>query len=103
MSCAPGVASWVGEALGCVPFLVGPGLGPTGGLASTSSPTFYTTDYGDAVEWARDRFSMPLEEPVIVDVSEVDDGVNNQRDNYALDEPEQPMVIRRRRGRERYW
>ena len=59
----------------------------------------HTTDYGDAVEWTRDRFAMPLEEPVIVDVSEVDDGMNNQRDNRWFDQPEQPMVIRRRRGR----
>ena len=61
----------------------------------------HTTDYGDAVEWARDRFSMPLEVPVLVDPSEVGDGGNSRLDNHGIDAPEPPVVIGRKRGRGR--
>ena len=62
---------------------------------------YYHTDYLEAVDFVRDRFAVPLEVPVIVDATDIDDGVDDRRDNRWFDEPEQPMVIRRRRGRGR--
>ena len=60
---------------------------------------YYHTDYLEAVDFVRDRFAVPLEVPVNVDATDIDNGVDDRRDNRWFDEPEQPMVIRRRRGR----